>query len=159
MAVRWSRVVLVLLVCGVAGVGLFAVMAWRATSSEVIGQADAMRRLDALQARLGSAVPILSLSPEGTVINRAPAPPDDIVAPLDRIIVSVYRADTNRLVATRIPFWFFRIKAPAADFALEGTGLSFQGLGITADDLRRYGPRVVIDHRTPGGGRLLVWTE
>ncbi len=159
MAVRWSRVVLVLLVCGLAGVSLFAVMAWRATSSEVLGQADAMRRLDALHARLGSAVPILSLSPDGTVINRAPAPADDTAAPLSRIVVSVYRADTSRLVETRIPFWFFRIKAPAADSALEGTGLSFQKLGITADDLRRYGPRVVIDHRTTEGGRLLVWTE
>ena len=104
-------------------------------------------------------MPILSLSPDGAVINRAPAPSDDTASRPDRIVVSVYRADTNRLVETRIPFWFFRIKAPAADFALEGTGLSFQRLGITADDLRRYGPGVVIDRRTAGGGRLLVWTE
>jgi hypothetical protein len=159
MAVRWSRVGVVLLVCGVAGVGLFAMMAWRATSSEVIGQADAMRRFDALRARLGSAGPIVSLGPDGTVINRAPAPADDTAAAPDHIIVSVYRADTNRLVETRIPFWFFRIKAPAADVALQGTGLSLQRLGITADDLRRYGPRVVIDHPTAVGGRLLVWTE
>ena len=159
MAVRWSRVGVVLLVCGAAGVSLFAVLAWRATSSEAIGPAAAMRRLDALHARLGSAVPILSLSSDGTVINRAPAPADAPAAPPHRIVVSVYRADTNRLVETRIPFWFFRIKAPAADFALEGTGLSFRRLGITADDLRRYGPRVVIDHRTAGAGRLLVWTE
>lgn len=159
MAVRWSRVVLVLLVCGVVGIGLFSVMAWRATSTEVIGLADAMRRFDAVHARLGSAVPILSLGPDGTVINRAPAPADHAATAPDRIIVSVYRPDTQRLVNTRIPFWFFRIKAPAADVALEGTGLSFQRLGITADELRRYGPRVVIDHRTTRGGRLLVWTE
>ena len=96
MAIRWSRIVVVLLVCGLADVGVFAVMALRATSSEVIGQADAMRRLDAVHARLGSAAPILSLGADGTEINRTPAPAGDTTAPLERIIVSVYRADTNK---------------------------------------------------------------
>jgi hypothetical protein len=58
-----------------------------------------------------------------------------------------------------VPFWFFRIKAPAADFALEGTGLSFQRLGITADELRRYGSSSRDRSPNHGGGRLLVWTE
>jgi hypothetical protein len=159
MTMRWGRVVSLLAGCAAIGIALFAAMAWRATSTDVVESADALQRLDALRAQLGAEPPILGLEQDGTVRNRVAAPDTSAVAPLSRIVVFVYRADTGRLIRTRIPFWFFRIKAPAADYALEGTGLSFQKLGITADDLQRYGPRVVVDHRTLGGGRLLVWTE
>ena len=159
MTIRWGRVVFAFLGCAVIGIAVFGAMAWRATSTEVIEGADVLQRFDALRAQLGAGPPILSLAQDGTVRNRVAAPEPGAVTSLSRIVVFVYRADTGRLIKTRIPFWFFRIKAPAADFALEGTALSFQKLGITADDLQSYGPRVVIDHRTQGGGRLLIWTE
>jgi hypothetical protein len=73
--------------------------------------------------------------------------------------VLAYQAGEQRLVAADVPFWFFRLKGPAAQYALSGTGLDLKRLGITAADLERHGPAVVIDHTRPNGDRLLVWTE
>ncbi|MEX2271757.1 MAG: hypothetical protein WD690_09815 [Vicinamibacterales bacterium] len=47
----------------------------------------------------------------------------------------------------------------AAQFLVRGTGLDLERQQISARDLERYGPSVVIDHTRPNGDRLLVWTE
>jgi len=44
-------------------------------------------------------------------------------------------------------------------YVLARTGLDLDELEITAADLERYGPALVIDHARPDGSRLLVWTE
>ena len=87
------------------------------------------------------------------------SPAHDAGATIVSIVVITYDAAPRRLTETRIPFWFFRIKAPAAQYAFGGTGLDFHRLGVTATDLRRYGPALIIDHTTEAGRRLVVWTE
>ena len=61
--------------------------------------------------------------------------------------------------AASVPFWFLKLKGPAAQMALRGTGLDLEYLGLAAGDLERYGPALVIDHTRPSGDRLLVWTQ
>ena len=78
---------------------------------------------------------------------------------LARLQVLVYHARSERLVESLIPFWFYRMKAPAAQFALEGTGVDLERLGVTASELERYGPRLVLEHRGSTGDHVLVWTE
>ena len=57
------------------------------------------------------------------------------------------------------PFWFFRLKGPAARLALDGTGFDLDRLHLTPSDLERFGPAVIVDHTSRDGSRLLVWTE
>lgn len=76
-----------------------------------------------------------------------------------RFRVLVYQSAEERLVAADVPFWFFKLKGAAAQYAVRGTGLDLERLRITGADLERYEPSVVIDHVRPNGDRLLVWTE
>ena len=101
---------------------------------------------------------MLRLRADGTVIDRKP-PSTNRDTDVESIIVVTYDATARRFTQTRIPFWFFRIKAPAAEYAFGGTGLDFRKLGLTAADLRGYGPALIVDHITAAGGRLVVWTE
>jgi hypothetical protein len=32
-------------------------------------------------------------------------------------------------------------------------------LNVTADELERHGPGLILDYTTPGGERVLVWAE
>jgi hypothetical protein len=93
-------------------------------------------------------------------VARRERPPDEPPpGRLSRLHVLVYHASSERLAESRIPFWFFRLKAPAAQYALDGTGLDLERLGITAPELERFGPRVVLEHQATNGNRVLIRTE
>ena len=106
---------------------------------------------------ISSGRPVLELAPDGSVVRRNPS---QASAPteLERVNVWVYRTKTQRFTETRIPFWFFRLKAPAAQYAMDGTGLDLDALRITPGELTQYGPALVIDWVSPDG-RVLIWTE
>jgi hypothetical protein len=58
-----------------------------------------------------------------------------------------------------VPLWFLKLKGPAVQYLVRGTGLDLERLQITAADLERYDASVVIDHVRSNGDHLLVWTE
>lgn len=110
--------------CAFGGLVIFGIMTWRSTSIDRLEPADAAQRLEAVRQRFGRAAPVLQLGADGTVISRRP-PNERPDAVISKIIVVTYDASAQRLTETRIPFWFFRIKAPAAEYAFGGTGLDF----------------------------------
>jgi hypothetical protein len=70
-----------------------------------------------------------------------------------------YQPRIGRIVRADVPFWFLKLKGPAARLALRDTGVDLERLALTPADLERYGPRIVVDHLSGTGARLLVWTE
>ena len=58
-----------------------------------------------------------------------------------------------------VPLWFVGVKGPAMQFALRGTSIDFQSLGVTAAELQRAGAAVVLDETRSNGDRILAWTE
>ncbi|HEX6323659.1 MAG TPA: hypothetical protein VFZ36_08035 [Vicinamibacterales bacterium] len=155
---RMRRVLLLLLFGALIGFGIFAVLAWRAVDVEQAGAPEALRRFTAVRTALGGRAPLLTLDDAGNVVRRA-APPAQQPPPLSRLAVLAYQANEQRLVSAEVPFWFFRMKGPPTQFLVRGTGLDLERLEITAADLAKHGPSVVIDHARPNGDRLLVWTE
>lgn len=155
---RMRRVLLLLLFGALIGFGIFAVLAWRAVNVEDADAPEALRRFTAIRSALGARPPLLTLDDAGNVVRRA-APPVQQPPPLRRLAVLAYQADQQRLVSAEVPFWFFRMKSRPTQFLVRGTGLDLERLEITAPDLAKYGPSVVIDHGRANGDRLLVWTE
>jgi len=153
--VRPSRIGWIVLVSGLAGLAAFGLMVRNATSTDQMAPLEAMRRFDSRRSGLGR--PFLEFAADGSVAQRTPPGAGPPVA-IQRVNVWVYRTATQRFVETRIPFWFFRLKAPAARYALDGTGLDLDALGITPAALAQHGPGVVLDRVTPSG-RVLVWAE
>ena len=155
---RTRRVVLVLLAGAVVGFALFGLLAYRAVSVEDAAAPEALRRFESIQASLGGRPPLIGLDDAGNVIRRT-APPSTSPRPVRRLGVLAYQADEQRLVTADVPMWFFKLKGPAAQYLVRGTGLDLERLQITASDLERYDPSVVVDHARSNGDRLLVWTE
>jgi hypothetical protein len=139
------------------GLGIFGVMAYRAVTIDRAAPAEALRRFDAIRAaRPGP--PLLTLDDAGDVVRRE-EPRTTAPAPIRRLVVLAYHAETQRLLSADVPFWFLKIKGPAARYALRDTGLDLDRLRLTATDLARHGPSVVIDRVRSNGDRLLVWTQ
>ena len=154
-----ARRVLIVLAAGAAiGFSIFAVLVYRAVTIEQADRGEAARRFAAVRAALPQGPPVLQIDNAGNVVRRE-TPRSTTPLEIRRLCVLVYYAEGQRLVSADAPFWFFRIKGPAAQYALRDTGLDLERLGVTPDELQRYGPAVLIDRMQPNGDLLLVWTE
>lgn len=155
---RNTRVLAWLACAALVGIGAFAFLAWRTITIEEAESADAFRRFSQVRDRFGSTEPMLRIDAAG-VITRREAPAETKTTHLTRLRVLAYRVPEKRVVRADVPFWFLKVKGPAAQYALRGTGLDLERLGVTAAELERYGPCVVLDETRTNGDRLLVWTE
>ena len=70
-----------------------------------------------------------------------------------------YRAGSRELVQARVPLWLWEMKANLAQSVLQDTGFDLATLGVTAADLRKVGPGLILDESTESGDWLFVWTE
>lgn len=152
------RLLLALLAAAVLGIAVSGFLAARAVTVEEAPAPEALRRFEAIRAALGGREPLIGLDEAGNVIRRA-SPPSSSPRPVTRLGVLTYQADDERLVTADVPMWFFKMKGPPTQFLVRGTGLDLERLQITAADLERFDPSVVIDHARANGDRLLVWTE
>ena len=133
-------------------------MTYYAVSVEQVQPAEALQRFATIRATLTAGPPLLTLDETGQVVQRE-EPRPGAPGPVRRLSVLAYHADSQRLISADVPFWLFRIKGPAARYALRDTGFDLDRLNLTPHDLERHGPSVVIDRVRPNGDRLLVWTE
>ena len=151
------HVVILLALAALFGIVATAFLAWHRVTVEDAQPEDALLRFADVRAQFGGIEPLLHVDPAGRVTRRAV--PLVRMAPPTQFRVLMYRVSEQRLVRTDLPFWFLKIKGPAVQYALRGTGLDLQRLGVTAADLERYGPSLVLDEMRSNGNRLLVWTE
>jgi hypothetical protein len=155
---RTSRFLLLSAAAAVIGWTIFGVMAWQAVTVDEVGTNDAAERLSAVREAFGGTPPLVAYDSSGQLVRRETTPPSN-PAPVTHIYVLSYHAANGRLVHADVPFWFFTLKAPAAQFFVRDTGLDLNTLGLTAGDLEREGPTLVLDEGDAGGDLLLVWTE
>jgi hypothetical protein len=156
--VRTSRIVLAIVIGAIVGLAIFGRLAYQAVDVEQVGRSEALTRFAAARDGFRDQAPMLEVDAEGRVSARR-APPPVLPQDVSRLKALAYWSADERLVLTDVPFWFFRLKRPALQFALRGTGLDLDRLGLTAEDLARQGPSLVLDEARANGDRLLVWTE
>jgi hypothetical protein len=66
----------------------------------------------------------------------------------------------ERVVRMDIPFWLLRLRMRGTRINVGGNGnIDLAKLRLTVEDLERFGPTLIVDHRDADGSRVLVWTE
>jgi hypothetical protein len=155
-----SRIALAITVAALVGFSIFGSLVYRAVNVEKANSSEALTRFAAARRRFADQAPMLEVDASGRVTrSKAPLLNASVTVPVTRLEVLAYRAAEERLVSAHVPFWFFSLKGPALQFAVRDTGLDLERLGLTADDLSRHGPGLVLDQVRPNGDRLLVWAE
>ena len=150
-------VVAVISLVGITVVGLGI---WFFTS--VIERVDANeeraeRVFAEVRTRFAGSEPVMKMSERGPVVVRDP-PPSSARKELQNVRMMAWYPEDRRIASVSLPFWLVRMNPGAmnisASSAVPGVKVS-----ITAADLDRYGPAVVIDHTDEDGSRVLIWTE
>ena len=67
--------------------------------------------------------------------------------------------ENGRVVSVEIPFWLLRLKLRGSAIDIDGHRMELEDLKLTVEDLERYGPALVVDHRVASGQRVLVWSQ
>jgi hypothetical protein len=155
---RPSRILLVILGAALLGMAIFGLLASRVTSWTKADGSKAKEHFEEVLGTFASGSPRLTRDGSGQFTNTAITAEAAGIEP-KKLGVLAFRAGDHRLLRSDIPFWFIRLKGPAAKFALRGSGFDMKRLGITPGDIARQGAGIILDETSANGDRLLVWAE
>lgn len=111
-----------------------------------------------IRQRFASKAPLLEL--QGTSVARRNPPPED--APrirLSTLHVLAWDDREDKLARFDLPFWLFRLKETPIRFGTYATGLDELQISLTASEIERYGPGIIVDVSRQGRDRALLWVE
>jgi hypothetical protein len=119
--------------------------------------AEADRSFDEVRGRFKE-TPIITLDDRKRV-TLSRRPPDRPTGEKPQVMhVMAYDHEDARIVRVTIPFWLLRLGREKIRLGT-GEDIQFEQLHITAEELERYGPSLLLDHRDRHGKRVLVWTQ
>ncbi len=150
-------VVAFILICVVAFAAFGFYLVANNLKMETASVTEAARSFDEVRARFKDA-PIISLdSQERVTLSRRP-PTQAAGEKPSTMHVMAYDDDESRIVRVTIPFWMLRLGREKIRLGTGGD-LQFEQLQLSAEELERYGPSLLLDHRGGSGQRVLVWTQ
>jgi hypothetical protein len=150
-------VICILGAVAVAGMGYYFFT--KHFDTKVTSPASATVEFEQVKAQFIGQKPLIELDERGRFLR---ANPDrsgraDTRRP-DQLYVLAFDPDDERIVKVTVPFWLLRLKARGTiDF--NGGQLELEDLKLTVEDLERFGPTLIVDHKSSGGERVLVWSQ
>jgi hypothetical protein len=111
-----------------------------------------------VRGRYRDKAPLLEM--RGPTVARRNTPSTD--APrtsLATLHVLAWDADEGKLARFDIPFWLFRLKESPIRFGAYAAGLNDLQVSLTASDIERYGPGIIVDITRSGRDGALLWVE
>jgi len=148
-----SVVVLAVGFAALAGTGAYFV--FRHLERRTVGEAETKPDFEAVAKRFAGRPPLLEI----VDLQKADVRIHRSVHPEGRRASTVYvlnwNAEEEELVKTDVPLWLMQFSSINV---LSHLGLAPDRFRLTAEDLARYGPGIVVDYRKPGF-QVLIWVE
>jgi hypothetical protein len=151
-------VVGVLILLAIVGLGSAV---WLFMRSFDLGKADAAtasQQFEQIRSRFAGVTPVLDIRDHDPVLARR-APAQGTGTRLSTLRIIAWDPDDDTFSRIDLPFWLLRLKSGPIEIAARHGRISETELGITVEDLERYGPTLILDHQGEDGERVLVWTE
>ena len=121
--------------------------------------AAATSDLQTIRDRFASQKPLIELDDRGNFVHANIDRPASTQRP-ETLNVMAFDAGGERVVKVDIPFWLLRLKNRGSMIDLGGGGnIDLAKLRLTVEDLERFGPTLILDHRDPNGSRVIVWSQ
>jgi hypothetical protein len=160
----WVWVVLAIVVIGVLGVitlaGVGVYFFSRHIETKVASPVTAAREFEQVTTRFTGQKPLIEVDEHGRYLrsNTDRQTPPNVKSPTD-LEVMAFDPDDGRIVHVKIPFWLLRMKMRGSTIDFNGNRMNLDDLKLTVEDLERFGPTLIVDHRSTSGERVLVWSQ
>lgn len=146
----------VLCLIAVAGAALwFAKTHINVTSATTASVSDDFERV---RDRFKEQRPLVELDERGHFVRSNTKRPPGTTRP-ESLNVLAFDPDEGRAVRVEIPFWLLRLKMRGTRVGIGGNNVDLEDLKLSVEDLERYGPTLIVDHKGRSGERVLVWTQ
>ncbi len=155
----WVKVTIagaaVLVVGFIALAGTGAYLFFRHLDTRTVAEPDARKEFEAVRARFVGRPPlieIVNIQAGDVRVNRLVHPQG---RQSSRLHVLTFDPG-GQLLRTDVPLWLMRFSTVNIASHL---GLTPSKFRLTAEDLKRYGPGIVVDFRPSAGDQVLIWLE
>jgi hypothetical protein len=163
----WVWVVLAVVVIGILGVitiaGVSIYFFSRHIDTKAASPASASRDFEQVTNRFAGQKPLIEVDEHGRYLrSNTDRPTPEHTKPPDQLEVMAFDPDDARIVHISIPFWLLRMKSRGMNGAtvdFNGNRMNLEDLKLTVEDLERFGPALVVDHKSPTGERVMVWSQ
>jgi hypothetical protein len=151
----------------VVGVGLVATvgyMIYRQASvqTETVSTDAAEAQFEQVLTRFAGQRPFLQLQADGgdleAVVEREPS--EEHPGDVSSLHVMVWDPHEDKVVRVTMPFWIVRLTGDRPLNVQAGDSrLRINRLRVSARDIERLGPGLILDHVERSGERILIWTD
>jgi hypothetical protein len=161
---RWGLiilgVVLFVVVVGMAVIGTLAYIGYKQFSYQAVTTGNPEAEFAKVQARFDGQQPLVEMRPAGDggpLVHRETLTGSK--GELSSLHFLAWDPRQKKLVTFTMPFWLVRLggKRPF-HFRTEDDIFSSDDLNVTADDIERHGPGLILDYQK-NQVRVLVWTD
>ena len=157
------------IVVGVLAFGFLCVIAFAAAGIYYVSQnvkatqvsaTSAASQFDTVRNQFSGQKALIELDERGDFLrsNTDRAVPANVRRP-EKLYVMAYDPDDGGLVRVTVPFWLLRLKMTDNTVDFGGNRMDLEDLKLSVEDLERFGPSLVLDQKSRGGDRVLVWTQ
>ena len=109
--------------------------------------------------RFAAQKPLIELDDRGNFVHANVDRPNGTQRP-ESLNVMAFDAHDEHVVRMDIPFWLLRLKMRGTRIDVGRSGnVDLAKLRLTVEDLERFGPTLILDHRDADGSRVLVWSQ
>ena len=159
----WVWVVIGVVVLGVLGlVGMAAASLWFfKTHIDVrsVSSAAAIVDFETVRKQFTNQKPLIELDDSGHFVHANTDRPSSNDHRPQSLNIMVFDPDESRVVKMDIPFWLLRFKMRGQRMDIGGHDVDLSDMKLTVEDLERFGPTLIVDHKGRAGERVLVWSQ
>jgi hypothetical protein len=151
-------VIAILGIIAMAGVGLYFFS--QHIETRAASPSSAAQSFDDVLRRFEGQKPLIELDSRGRFkkANTDRQAPPQARAP-ESVHVMAFDSSDGQMVNVSIPFWLLRLKAGGTTIDFNGSRMDLEDLKLSVEDLERFGPTLIVDHRNDDGDRVLVWSQ
>jgi hypothetical protein len=158
----WVWIVVGIIVFGILGViAMAAAGLWFVKSHIDIKPATAAAistDFQTVRVRFANQKPLVELDERGNFLHANTERPAGTQRP-NTLNVMAFDSDDEQVVRVDLPFWLLRLKMGGSSFSTGSGNVDLAKLRLTVEDLERYGPTLILDHKDRDGSRVLIWTQ
>jgi len=121
--------------------------------------ATATAEFERVRAQFPDRMPLLEVTEDGQTryvdANRVVAGAGTV----DALHLLAWDPDEGQLARISLPFWLLRLKSGPIEFGAYASGVDDNGVNLSPEEIEKYGPGILLDHKTSSGERVLFWAQ
>lgn len=157
-------IVIFVVIVGIGLIGAAIYVFTRQVEFQTVETAAGEEQFQKLRAGFEGQTPFIELTGDGefqearAVVHRDLA--KNPTGKVSTVHIRVWSPEERKLVSLDLPFWMIRLMGnKPIDLETGHSGFSRVSLRVTAEELERRGPGLVMNHTAPRGESVLVWLE